>query len=245
MLSSFKNTELFRYFIRVDLNKNVDKIIKENSSNFSLVAGSIFSGSFSILGTYFGMNEHTYGHLKSILFSTFLFSILFIIGMFLFKISLKLIFFLYNSCKKENLPSKSKIKELIDDFDHIACDNILISQNFIIAYNDKNTSTNLKEFYFYEIIYYTKVSISIINKILINQNKCINDKKNTNRIHLFRLENSIKMLKEIYTFLNTNQKFIRLDTSMSSSLSSEIFEINNQLISFQKQYETLAKNIYS
>ena len=61
MFSSFKNTELFRYFIRVDLNKNVDKIIKQNSSNFSLIAGSIFSGSFSILGTYFGMDSAKYG----------------------------------------------------------------------------------------------------------------------------------------------------------------------------------------
>ena len=170
MFSSFKNTELFRYFIRVDLNKSIDKIIKQNSSNFSLIAGSIFSGSFSILGTYFGMNQTTYGYWGSIFFSTFLFSVLFVIGMTIFKIALKLLSFFFNASKKEKLPSKTKIKEFIDDFDHIACDNILISQNFINAYNDKNTSSNLKEFYFYEIIYYTKVSISIIKKIISDSN---------------------------------------------------------------------------
>lgn len=241
MFSSFKNTELFRYFIRVDLNKNVDKIIKQNSSNFSLIAGSIFSCSFSILGTYFGMDSAKYGQFGKIFFSTALFTVLFIIGMIIFKTSQKLFCFFRNSLKKEKLPSKAKIKEFIDDFDHIACDNILISQNFIKAYNDQNTSANLKEFYLYEIIYYTKVSISIINKILIYHDQCLNNQNLTNRIHPFRLQNSIKMLNEIYQFLDMNQQFINLQPSMQSSLSFEISEIEQQLKRFHKQCTELTQ----
>ncbi len=240
MLSSFKNTELFRYFIRVDLNKGIDKIIKQNKSSFSLIAGSIFSGSFSILGTYFGMNKSEFTNFWRIVLSSALFALLFAIGMGLFKGFIFIFSYIYNAWKKEQLPSKAKIKELIDDFDHIACDNILISQNFIEAYNLSNTPPNLKEFYFYEIIYYTKVSLSIIQKLLANKDECINDKNNTNRIHLFRLNNSLKMLKEIFNFLDNNKGNINIDTLMQPSLYKEISDLGislNKHIEFCKNME--------
>ena len=34
MFSSFKSTELFRYFIRDDINNGIDKIIQQNKSNY-------------------------------------------------------------------------------------------------------------------------------------------------------------------------------------------------------------------
>lgn len=115
------------------------------------------------------------------------------------------------------------------DFDHIACDNILISKNFIMAYEDSKTSENLKEFYFYEIIYYTKVSLDIIHKLLVNKNKCINDKEHTNRIHLFRLENSLNMLEEIYHFIDGNKTQVACDQSLQNSLYKEITDLGTAL----------------
>lgn len=244
MFSSFKNTELFRYFIRVDLNKGIDKIIKQNKSNFSLVAGSIFSGSFSILGTYFGMHESEYPSFASILLTTILFSILFYVGLFLFN---KLEFirsYLCNVIKKEKLPSKENVKEYIDNFDHIACDNILISKNFIMAYEDSKTSENLKEFYFYEIIYYTKVSLDIIHKLLVNKNKCINDKEHTNRIHLFRLENSLNMLEEIYHFIDGNKTQVACDQSLQNSLYKEIADLGTALNKYKGECDKIKLEIY-
>ncbi len=238
MFSSFKNTELFRYFIRVDLNKGINKIIKQNKSNFSLIAGSIFSGSFSILGTFFGMNPNKFTNFWRIVLSSALFALLFVVGMGLFNGFVFIFSYIHNAWKKEQLPSKAKIKELIDDFDHIACDNILISQNFIEAYNLSNTPPNLKEFYFYEIIYYTKVSLSIIQKLLANKDECINDKNNTNRIHLFRLENSLKMISEIYNFLNDNKRNVNVDPLMQPSLYKEISDLE---ISLNKHIEFCEK----
>lgn len=244
MFSSFKNTELFRYFIRVDLNKGIDKIIKQNKSNFSLVAGSIFSGSFSILGTYFGIHESEYSSFISIGLITILFSILFGVGLVLFKILTRICSYLCNAIKKEKSSSKEKVKEYIDNFDHIACDNILISKNFIMAYEDSKTSENLKEFYFYEIIYYTKVSLDIIHKLLVNKNKCINDKEHTNRIHLFRLENSLNMLEEIYRFIDGNKTQVACDQSLQNSLYKEIADLGTALNKYKGECEKIKLEIY-
>ena len=244
MFSSFKNTELFRYFIRVDLNKGIDKIIKQNKSNFSLGAGSIFSGSFSILGTYFGMCPYRYSNLRRIIQSTGLFVALFIIGLILFKGGELIYAYIHNARKKEKGPSKEKVKEYIDNFDHIACDNILISKNFIMAYEDSKTSENLKEFYFYEIIYYTKVSLDIIHKLLVNKNKCINDKEHTNRIHLFRLENSLNMLEEIYHFIDGNKTQVACDQSLQNSLYKEIADLGTALNKYKGECDKIKLEIY-
>jgi len=244
MFSSLKNTELLRYFVRVDLNKGIDKIIKQNASNFSIIAGSIFSGSFSVLGTYFGMHTTQYETIVSILCATSLFSILFVIGLLIFQLGIRWMSFVYNARKKEHSPSKVKTKQLIDDFDHIACDNILISQRFIQAYNETGISNNMKEFYFYEIIYYTKVSLAIIQKIFVNESQCINDKNNTNRIHLFRLKNTLNMLEEICKFLKNNQGNICIDNKLHPSLEREIADIKNSLNSLQKKIVVLENKNY-
>lgn len=235
MFASFKNTELFRYFVRVDLNNGIDKILKQNKSSFSLIAGSIFSGSFSILGTYFGMKGSEYSSFCKIVITSALFALLFVIGMGLFKGFIFLISFIHNAVKKEKIPSKAKVKELIDDFDHIACDNILISQNFINAYNDQTTPILLKEFYFYEVVYYTNVSLSIIQKLMYNKNLCINDKNNTNRIHLFRLENALFMINDIYKFIDDNKEKIGVDTVLQPSVNNMVDELYNKLDNLSEQ----------
>lgn len=244
MFASFKNTELFRYFVRVDLNNGIDKILKQNKSSFSLIAGSIFSGSFSILGTYFGMKEIEYSSFCKIVITSALFTLLFVIGMGLFKVFIFLGSFIYNAVKKEKTPSKTKVKELIDNFDHIACDNILISQNFINAYNDKNTSIFLKEFYFYEVVYYTNVSLSIIQKLIYNKNLCINDKNNTNRIHLFRLENVLFMINDIYEFIDDNKEKIGVDTVLQPSVNNMVAELYNKLDNLIKQCKKIKEEKY-
>lgn len=244
MFNSFKNTELFRYFIRVDLNRNINKLIKQNKSNFSLISGSIFSGSFSVLGTYFGMHENKYNAFIEIIITSLLFSVLFIIGMFLFQSIYHLFRFVVNSTKKENLPNKEKIKEYIDDFDHIACDNILISQNFIESYNDSNISTQLKEFYFYEVIYYTDKSISIISRLFTNESLCINDRNNIDRVHLYRIENAIEMISEILEFVNSNKSNILTGNSMKQSLINDINRVEEKLNKLKSKCNKLKHERY-
>ena len=128
------------------------------------------------------------------------------------------------------MASDATIKQLIDDFDHIACDNILISQNFIEAYFNDNTSSNLKEFYFYEIIYYTNVSLAKINSITLYKDRCIgNNETSGKKIHLYRLGNALSMLNEIYKFLNNNKSSILLEPSLQESLFAQINKLHESI----------------
>lgn len=241
MFSSFKNTELFRYFIRVDLNRGIDKILRQNNSNYSLIAGSIFSGSFSILGTYYSINQSRYSLFINLLISTFTFIILFIIGILIYQLMSKIWHIIRNHFCSEKGPSKSEIKEYIDNFDHIACDNILISQSFIEAYKeDPKLTYNMKEFYFYEIMYYTKVSMGIINSLFVYSHLCINDKNNTNRVHLYRIINILNMIKEIVDFLSENSEQIQLEDNMKSSLCKEIDDLKETL----RKLQDISKEIH-
>lgn len=243
MFNTFKNTELFRYFIRIDLNKNFDKIIKQNSSNFSLIAGSIFSGAFSILGTYFGMNDYNSKTLPKMVITSVLFIILFIVSMQIYKFGCFFTVFIKNLNNREKLPDKEKIKEYIDDFDHIACDNILISQNFINAYKAE-PNEHLREFYYYEIIYYSSKSMDIINRLFINKKLCINDKNNIERVHLYRVENALNMLSELYLFIHANKSSIKIELPMKKSLEHEIIRLENTLKRLHSECDAFKKEKY-
>lgn len=246
MFSSFKNTELFRYFIRVDLNRSIDKILEQNESNYLFIADCIFSAAFSVIGTYLTMyNECNDGiSLKRIIMITFLFLILFFIGMYIFKYGYGLLRRIRNAIKKENMASDATIKQLIDDFDHIACDNILISQNFIGAYFDNSTSSNLKEFYFYEIIYYTNVSLAKINSITLYKDRCIdNNETSGKKIHLYRLGNALSMLNEICDFLENNKNSILLESSLKESLFAQIDKLHKSINEQTRKYNEIKQEL--
>lgn len=229
MFSSFKSTELFRYFIRDDINNGIDKIIQQNKSNYSMVTGSIFSGLFSILGTYFGMHENEFSKWQAVIIVLIGYIVLFGLGMYIYNVIKLFMKFIINLGRREKLSSEKEAKDIINQFDDIACDNILISQNFIEAYSDTNASDDLKEFYFYETIYYTKVSVNIINKLIINKRKCIGDSGSTNKVQLFRLENSLKMIKIICEFLNAEKESVKYDNVLKKSLINEILDLQSSL----------------
>lgn len=244
MFTSFKNAELFRYFVRVDLEKNINKILKQNKSNYSLIVGSVFSGSFSILATYYGTyTSETMGLHKMVIVTLFYISF-FIIGMLLFSLVRHLIEYIFNAKKKEKQPSKQEIKEYIDDFDHIACDNILISQEFIKVYNDNETPAPLKEFYYYEIAYYTKVSLTIIQKLIVNKNLCINDRENTDRIHLFRLKNALFMIEQICDFLEKNKDKLEVDMPLQPSVGKMVSQSRTILNTMKEECENIKREKY-
>lgn len=246
MFSSFKNTELFRYFIRVDLNRGIDKILQQNNSNYNLIAGSIFSGSFSILGTYYSINQSNYSLFMNLFIGTLIFIGLFIIGILIYQAITKIWRTIRNHFSKEKGPSKVEIKEYIDNFDHIACDNILISQSFMESYqNEEKLTQHMKEFYFYEIMYYTKVSMQIINALFVYSHLCINDRHNTNRVHLYRIINILNMIDEIILFLKNNSEKIQLESNMKLSLDNELLELASSLENLKNRSKNIHKEKYS
>lgn len=244
MFSEFKNTELFKYFIRVELNKSLDKILKHNGSNFSLIAGSIFSGSFSIVGTYISMKDSVYMNLCSILKITICFCILFIIGYFLFKGLVYIVASVSNSVKRENGLTDLEVKQCINDFDYIACDNVLVVKNFIEALKIPNVSKNLSEFYLHEIIYYIKSSLDIINCLIVNKNTCINNNSTTKRVNILRVENILNILMTMYDEAQTIESTLEFDSILEKKFKDDLIEISKRIEEYKENVESIKSEVY-
>ena len=124
MSFSFKNTELFRYFISESVSDNVDRIIEQNNSQYSMIVGSVFSGSFSILGTLLSIlftpdSEDplsTKDIVLKALFYVCVFILLFGIGLVIYKILRFCWIYLKNKFWKERKLSEADFKKRKNDF---------------------------------------------------------------------------------------------------------------------------------
>ena len=98
--------------------------------------------------------------------------------------------------------SESKIKELIDDFDNITFDHLLIAYDYVeqinVAIDNKNTE--VATFYLHETLYYLRTAVNKTKEILIENRReqCLNIKRNTRGVDVFRLFNAHRMMEEIY-----------------------------------------------
>lgn len=224
MLLDLKNAELTRYYISKEITDNIDRVIKQSSSSYSLIVGSIFSGSFSILGTIISIvdslnNRTTSPGVSSALSGVSnnaseiketpsviilslkyvaIFVLLFIIGMIMFNILRTIAIGICNRIKTHKT-SQEERKKIIDDFDHIACDSVLIAKKFIGEYETTKKSGDAleyAEFYYYEAMYYIGVTIKKIQPVVISI-EFLNCEKFNNGIDLYRLNNLLTITQSI------------------------------------------------
>lgn len=243
MFSSFKNIELSRYSLSANLSKVEENLIKQNSSNVSLLAGSIFSGAFSVLATYASIKYSSNFTWKIALLNVIVFSISFIISFYIYKIFCFIAKLIKNTIRKENLASTpSEIKQIIDDFDHIACDNILVAYEFQKSF-ESEPNINVANYYYHEIVYYLKVSIDKTSKVMENGKNCLNTLITANKVDLFRVENLLDMMSEIYNFLNRNdiKSKIVIDPKLRSSFDSKISNIKVSIDNLKDSCDTFKK----
>jgi hypothetical protein len=244
MFLSFKNIELSRYSVSSNLSKIEKKIIKQNSSNVSLLAGSIFSGSFSVLATYISIKYTDTFTWKLVLLSTIIFSASFIASFYVYKFARFLLKYLYNKLKKEHLSSTPfEIKEIIDDFDHIACDNILAAYEFQKSFIGE-TNPNVANYYYHEMIYYLKVAIDKTTKVLKNSKSCINTLSTVSKIDLFRIENILDMMDELYKYISKDEikAKIKIDSKLKSSFEHKISNIKDSINDIRKDLNDFKEN---
>lgn len=98
--------------------------------------------------------------------------------------------------------TSEEAKNLIEKFDHIACDSILLAWDFI----DKKQSIShrdQKNFCIIEAFYYYKKAVEITCLIINNPNTCINNLENSNGISRYRLNNVYDSLKDINDQIDT------------------------------------------
>lgn len=115
--------------------------------------------------------------------------------------------------------STSEAKKLIDRFDNVACDGIILSNDFLKKYDDKKLSICEKQFALIESFYYYKKAVEITYLIIYNSEHCINNEKNVFGVSKYRLNNVYNLLNEISE--NINSKYI-------NSMISPIDEFTNE-----------------
>ena len=118
-----------------------------------------------------------------------------------------------------NSPDTSPMtnKELVDDFDNIAFDNLLVASECLKQIHEKQTSmqnatpnvndfdTQAIIFYLHESIYYLRVAVDITKDITMPDRRkaCLNIRGNTRGVDVFRLINAQKMMAILINQIKT------------------------------------------
>lgn len=189
-----KNIELLRFYINKDLTK-IDKKLSTSSDNF---LGYFLASLVDIL-IVFVFNDY----LECV---SILRRIILIIGLLvLFLLVSKIVigFMKWRTQSKKQLGKDryltEEIQQVIDDFDNIACDGLLICENYCQRYED-TAKVYLQDFYLYEIIHHLDKALNICEEICSEQNLYASS-EHDDLIDLYRIKNFVQFASEIYDFL--------------------------------------------
>lgn len=201
MYNDFKNLELLRHQVSSKIDKSLRQYAEQNKKDAEKITSNIFSACSSLLVsflTYSHIQNHNY-KMALLLFAIFIST--YVIAYYASKIVTKKVTgIVYNLKHHQQKISEREAKEIVDDFDHIACDNNLIGKVFARAYN-KETDIDIKEYEFYELYYYIRVSAQLTRKVLENRDICVNTMEYVKGIDLYRLYNQLDMLKTAREYL--------------------------------------------
>lgn len=246
MLRSFKNLELFRYYVANAIEKNMRVFIKKNEQDSIQLASTVFSTTFSLVASFVSTKYmEDIPTVKNIILIICVFTIGFLSSYFGFTCFLKLFKRIRLSYKKYRHKDEAEyIKQLIDDFDHIACDNVLISKEFILHFlreqkrNDKKAAT----FAYYESLYYLKAASDKVKRVLDNGENCINNKNTIVTLDIYRVTNLHSMMLDVFEFIEANRNRIIIENELSRELDRQINLVDTTL----KDIKTLSdKFIYN
>ncbi len=193
--NSHKNLELLRYYLNRDLTR-IDRNIQNSSNELlgyfiaSLVDMSVvvlFSDLLSGKGVWFK------------LFAVFALIVLFVL---VSKVSNKVANWISTrrkeSGREEYLIDAAK-QAIIDGFDNIACDALLICEEYMQRYQAAEKE-HIKNFYLYEIIHHLTKSVDLFNEIDSHHDWYISS-QDSELIDSYRINNYIDYAKAINQFL--------------------------------------------
>lgn len=224
-----KNIELLRFYISNQLNE-IDKKIVNNDSQ---ITGYVYASVIDILIVTIFDNQLNC--------SPFWFKGLVCCGLLaLFYISSKIIAILSANMKEGNKEAgrdkylTDNILQQIDKFDNIACDGLLICENYIKKYKEEE-EPYIKDFYLYEIIHYLTKIVDVFRPIYGNQTSYISD---TNKEYLdsYRVNNFIVFAKAINLFLYNELEYVRIGTASSAAdvlLRNHLINLNDTISKWQ------------
>lgn len=189
-----KHLELLRFYVIDKIDDSTKMIKEEKTNNIDEIVSTVFSALVSSATSALDITIDN-RPVISIALKIFVLSIAFLVSKYISSKVIKEIRINSNRNRimKQEL-NQNEIKKLVDKFDHIACDGILLSKEYIDLYNSSQEDKNLSEFYYYESIYYFEKSLDIVKVIYNNRNQCINAEKSSGVIDAYRFNNLLKMM---------------------------------------------------
>ena len=247
MFNKIKYLELNRHHLFTKTKKIICDHHKREDDSFEKITEVIFSSALSLFLTYLAETYFIeYDEISKFplckiiclfLLSILIYCILFVIIRKLYSIiSPRVEKIIYNKKTHSVDTSAQRIKELIDDFDNIAFDNLLISKEFlseIERIGDKDLE--ITTFYLHESIYYLKTAVNKTNSILHEDiiNKTLNIGGNSNGVDVFRLINAYKLMLFVFEGIKrlsfNKQRVKTYNHDLENILSFQIQELYNSI----------------
>lgn len=191
-----KHLELLRFYVIDKIDDSTKMIKEEKTNNIDEIVSTVFSALVSSVTSALDITIDNHPIISTAI-KIFVLSIAFLASKYIVSKIIKEIRANSNRNRiiKKEL-NQNEIKKLVDKFDHIACEGILLSKEYIDLYNSSKEDENLSEFYYYESIYYFEKSLDIVKVIYNNRNQCINAEKSTGVIDAYRFNNLLKMMSD-------------------------------------------------
>lgn len=193
--NSHKNLELFRYYLNRDLAKINCNIQNNNNELIGYFIASLVDMSVVMFFDDFLDDKGFWCKILAIL-------ILIVLFILVSKTTNKIASCISNQRKesgKEEYLIDSAKQAVIDGFDNIACDALLICENYMQKYQEAKKE-HIKSFYLYEIIHHLTKSADLFNEI-DNHHDLYISSKTSELIDSYRVNNYIDYAKAINKFL--------------------------------------------
>lgn len=241
MIKDLKNLELLRYQLSSRVNKNFKKNSNQSQYSSDKIISAVFSAASSIVIGYLTDFLCDSKNFFGVILGFLSFVIIYLLVYFASKKFIKYVHnYTYNNAIHGKNISQEKIKEIIDDFDHIVCDNNLNVKIYIEAF-DAEKDNQLKEFIFYEIYYYTNVAAQKTSLVMKYNSECLNSLYKNSAIDVFRVDNQLNMMNSAKDFLKNNQSKINIATQFNSMLDNQIEQLSNTLARIEYEYQQYVK----
>lgn len=217
--NSHKNLELFRYY----LNRGLQKIESSIQDNHGELLGYFTASLVDIfIVSLFGDNLKCTENILKIMYIAGLIILFFIISCVVNKIARFRRIRRKESGREEYIVDEAKQK-MIDSFDNIACDGLLICESYMGKYSlaDK---PYVRDFYFFEVIHHLTKSTDLFGEIYSHRDLYVSSKK-AELIDTYRVNNYIDFARKINEFLNKEMSKYMADTEVKKDIENLNIEI--------------------
>lgn len=247
MFSEFKSLELFRHQVSSRVEKSLRRYADQNKKSAEKVTGNIFSACCSLVVAFLAHNYINQNNPYKAVSSFVLFIVAYVAAYYASHYSKKLVDSIsYNLKHHGQKLTALEAKELVDDFDHIACDNNLIGKRFARTFLAE-PDIDIKEYEFYELYYYVNVSSDITLRVLENSELCINTLQKVTAVDLHRIYNQLDMLTTAKEFMlnHIGDEEIDAPQNLKLVIISQIFSLDEKLQKIKEKSDDFRENNFS